>query len=201
MLKNIFALSIHPEEFDISIIVSFEIMPSNDSIVLNSVEILDKNKSIKDHFKNSNFIEVTNHLRIKDLSTLTKLKNLFYDYFKGKKIDLFQEMKILGIKIPYDKTFRTAFSTKVIKWILKNIKYGDCTSYSQIGQNLDSKAYQAVGNILRKNPFPLIIPCHRVIKKNGKIGGFMGKIQNSWQKDLKKSLLKMEKMTMQNNKN
>jgi len=201
MLKNIFALSIHPEEFDISIIVSFEIMTSNDSIVLNSVEILDKNKSVKDHFKNSNLLEVSNHLRTKDLSTLAKLKNLFYDYFKGKKIDLFQEMKNIGIKIPYEKTFRTAFSTKVIEWILKNLKYGDYTSYSQIGQNLDSKAYQAIGNVLRKNPFPLIIPCHRVIKKNGKIGGFMGKIQNSWQKDLKKCLLKMEKITMQNNKN
>ncbi|MFO7794603.1 MAG: MGMT family protein [Promethearchaeia archaeon] len=201
MIKNIFALFIHPEEFDINIIISFEILTNNGSIVLNSVEILDKSKSIKDHFKKSNFLEVPGNLRTKDLRTLTKLKNLFYDYFKGKKTDLFQEMINLGIQIPYEKTFRTAFSAKVIEWILKNLKYGDLTSYSQIGQNLDSKAYQAIGNILRKNPFPLIIPCHRVIKKNGKIGGFIGKTRKSWQKDLKKSLLKMEKITIQNNKN
>ncbi|TFF85753.1 MAG: methylated-DNA--[protein]-cysteine S-methyltransferase [Promethearchaeota archaeon] len=201
MLKNIFALSIHPEEFDINIIISFEILTNNDSIVLNSIEIIDKSKSIKDHYKNSNFLKVSNQLSSKNLNKLTKLKNLFYDYFKGKKIDLFQEIKDLGIKIPYEEIFQTTFSINVIKWILKNLKYGDYTSYSQIGQNLDSKAYQAIGNILRKNPFPLIIPCHRVIKKNGKIGGFMGKIQNSWQKDLKKSLLKMEKITNQNNKN
>lgn len=45
---------------------------------------------------------------------------------------------------------------------------------------------------MRKNPLPLIIPCHRVLRKNGEIGGYMGKMDEEWQHKLKMDLLKME---------
>jgi methylated-DNA-[protein]-cysteine S-methyltransferase len=54
-----------------------------------------------------------------------------------------------------------------------NIPYGHTTTYSHLAATANhSKAARAVGSALSKNPLPLIIPCHRVIKKNGKPGGF-----------------------------
>jgi len=60
----------------------------------------------------------------------------------------------------------------------------------------NSAAARAVGRVLAKNPLPLIIPCHRVICANGKIGGFSaaGGI------NLKEKLLKHEYQTLMNNK-
>jgi len=53
---------------------------------------------------------------------------------------------------------------------------------------------RAVGNALRKNPKPMIIPCHRVVKSNGDIGGY------SEGKNLKKELLEKEGVTVENGK-
>ncbi|MFX1326482.1 MAG: methylated-DNA--[protein]-cysteine S-methyltransferase [Promethearchaeota archaeon] len=89
--------------------------------------------------------------------------------------------------------FPSSFSQSVINNIL-SLKRGETTSYSEIGKNIDSKAYQAIGTVLKNNPIPLIIPCHRVIRKNGNIGGFMGETNNGWQLKLKKDLLNIESL-------
>ena len=50
---------------------------------------------------------------------------------------------------------------------------GQVRSYAWIARRIGhSKAQRAVGQALKKNPFPLIIPCHRVIKSDGSIGGY-----------------------------
>jgi len=48
------------------------------------------------------------------------------------------------------------------------------------------RAYRAVGTALAKNPIPIIIPCHRVLRKDGTLGGYGGGL------DMKKRLLEME---------
>ncbi|MHA2061789.1 MAG: methylated-DNA--[protein]-cysteine S-methyltransferase [Candidatus Sifarchaeia archaeon] len=55
---------------------------------------------------------------------------------------------------------------------------------------------RAVGNIMRRNPFPFIVPCHRVVRNDGSIGGFMGGFQNSTK--VKKKLLEMEGIIVEN---
>ena len=56
---------------------------------------------------------------------------------------------------------------------LKKIPLGVTRSYKQIAINIGHpKAARAVANACGKNPKPIIIPCHRVIRTNGKIGGF-----------------------------
>ena len=97
----------------------------------------------------------------------------------------------MGISFDLDDTFNTPFSESVLKALLK-IKPGEITTYSDLAKSINSKAYRAVGGVLRNNPLPLIIPCHRVIKKDGMLGGFMGKMDDNWQTNLKKSLLKIE---------
>lgn len=74
------------------------------------------------------------------------------------------------------------------------IPHGETKSYSWLSQKLKKPGSErAVGRSMRVNPFPLFIPCHRVIKKNGNMGGYIGCTElDSWQLRVKKSLLEME---------
>ena len=124
--------------------------------------------------------------------TIQKVIELIKTYFSGKKINLYEKIQELGIDISIDKKFPSKFSKEVIHYLVENVNYGEFTTYSDIGNAINTKAYRAIGNVMQKNPLPLIIPCHRVIRKNGTIGGFMGEANDSWQKNLKLNLLKIE---------
>ena len=70
---------------------------------------------------------------------------------------------------------------------VKKIPYGETRSYKEIALKINhKKAYRAVGLANKKNPLPIIIPCHRVIKSNGQLGGYGGGYK------LKKKLLELE---------
>lgn len=56
--------------------------------------------------------------------------------------------------------------------LLKKIPEGKVTTYGEIARALGTKAYQAVGSAMNKNPLPVVVPCHRVISSNGKMGGY-----------------------------
>lgn len=57
--------------------------------------------------------------------------------------------------------------------IVTLIRRGEVRSYKWVAEKIGTpKAYRAVGNALNKNPYPCIIPCHRVIKSDGAIGGY-----------------------------
>lgn len=60
----------------------------------------------------------------------------------------------------------------------RQIPTGKVTTYKELADALDTKAYQAVGNALRNNPDAPITPCHRVIKTDRTLGGYQGKINN-----------------------
>jgi len=55
---------------------------------------------------------------------------------------------------------------------LRFIPKGKVTTYKEIAEFLGTKAYRAVGVALSKNPYAPELPCHRVVKSNGEIGGF-----------------------------
>ncbi len=66
----------------------------------------------------------------------------------------------------------TEFQQKIYS-IVKNIPSGDVVTYKELGEALGGlKAYRAIGAAMGKNPIPLLIPCHRVVGSNGKLGGF-----------------------------
>lgn len=61
---------------------------------------------------------------------------------------------------------------------LSKIPMGSTTSYGSLAKAAGSpKAFRAVGSAMNRNPFPIIVPCHRVLAKNG-IGGFASGISN-----------------------
>ncbi len=86
----------------------------------------------------------------------------------------------------------TPFAKKVYKAVL-SIPIGQVRSYKWVAQKISRpRAVRAVGQILKRNPWPLIIPCHRVICSNGDLGGY-----SSGQKN-KRALLDLEKQIRKN---
>ena len=72
----------------------------------------------------------------------------------------------------------TDFEWSVLKATLE-IPMGETRSYKWVAQSIGNpRAVRAVGQALRKNPYPLIIPCHRVIKSDGQFGAYAGKMDN-----------------------
>ena len=69
----------------------------------------------------------------------------------------------------------TKFQIKVWNY-LKKIRKGTTQTYSDVAIGIKRpKAVRAVASAIGKNPYPLIIPCHRVIRSDGKLGGYSGK--------------------------
>ncbi|MEV5961007.1 methylated-DNA--[protein]-cysteine S-methyltransferase [Kribbella sp. NPDC051952] len=60
--------------------------------------------------------------------------------------------------------------------ILEEIPYGETTTYGEIAAKLDSHA-QAVGKAVGQNPLSIVVPCHRVIGKNGSLTGYAGGVK------------------------
>lgn len=56
--------------------------------------------------------------------------------------------------------------------VLRKVPKGKVTTYKAVAKALNSRAYRAVGNAMNKNPYSPKVPCHRVIKSNGTVGGF-----------------------------
>lgn len=80
----------------------------------------------------------------------------------------------------------SSFQQKVLRAV-SAIPYGEVRSYRFIAKQVGRpRAYRAVGRALANNPFPLIIPCHRVIRSDGKLGGYQGGLK------MKKALLRKE---------
>ena len=68
----------------------------------------------------------------------------------------------------------TKFETNVWNY-LKKIRKGSTVTYSDVARGVHKpKAVRAVANAIAKNPYPVAIPCHRVIRSDGKLGGYSG---------------------------
>ena len=69
----------------------------------------------------------------------------------------------------------TKFQLKVWKY-LKTIPKGQTRTYKQVAKAIKRPlSYRAVANAIAKNPYSPLIPCHRVIKSDGSVGGYSGK--------------------------
>lgn len=91
---------------------------------------------------------------------------------KAKKQILdFLMMKRTVFDLPLDFSCGTEFQQKVWAELLK-IPYGETVTYQELGKRVGTHQ-RPTGGAVGKNPIPIIIPCHRVLAKNG-IGGFSG---------------------------
>lgn len=118
--------------------------------------------------KESEFIDTLKkiyHSPTKDPLQLKSIEKEFNLYFSGK-------LKKFSFKV--DLRQGTYFQQRVWRK-LAFIPFGQTRSYQWLATEIFlPKACRAVGNANGKNPTPLIIPCHRVIQKNGNLGGYTG---------------------------
>lgn len=93
---------------------------------------------------------------------ITDLKNQIESYLRG---DLF------SIEYPVNLDFISKIDREVLR-IVSSIPYGELWTYKSIANKLKISP-RRVGLALSRNPAPIIIPCHRVIMANGKLGGYL----------------------------
>lgn len=67
----------------------------------------------------------------------------------------------------------TKFDVAVYE-LIKMVPSGMVTTYQEVALRLGNRAYRAVGTSLSKNPYAPKVPCHRVVKSDGRVGGYGG---------------------------
>ncbi|MEP6816068.1 MAG: methylated-DNA--[protein]-cysteine S-methyltransferase [Marmoricola sp.] len=89
-------------------------------------------------------------------------------------------------EIPLDLRLATRFRLEVLRH-LTDIGYGHTESYTQVATSAGSpRAVRAVGSACANNPLPVVVPCHRVVRADASIGGYIGGL------DAKHTLLSLE---------
>ncbi len=74
------------------------------------------------------------------------------------------------------------FQSRVLE-LTSRIPKGKVTTYREIARAMGKpRAYRAVANALRHNPYPIKIPCHRVVRSNGEVGGLGGSVTRGTRK-------------------
>lgn len=117
-------------------------------------------------------------IEIKETKLILKTISEIKEYLEGKRKEFDIPIKLQGTK----------FQKKVWNELLK-IPYGETCSYKDIAIRINKeKGVRAVGMANHNNPIAIIVPCHRVIGKNGKLVGYAGGI------DIKSKLLEIEKL-------
>ncbi|RME83309.1 MAG: methylated-DNA--[protein]-cysteine S-methyltransferase [Planctomycetota bacterium] len=110
-------------------------------------------------------------------STLEKAACQLEEYFSGDRREFHTSLLLQG----------TPFQIRVWRALLE-IPYGKTCSYEEIAIQIGKpRACRAVGNSNGKNPIPIIIPCHRVVEKSGKLGGYSSGLE------IKEKLLLLER--------
>ncbi len=101
-------------------------------------------------------------------------------YFRGKPVSFSDIPLDLGSPTPFQLAVWQASS---------RIPFGETRPYKWIAQQIRKpRAVRAVGNALGKNPIPILVPCHRVIRSGGSLGGFTAGIE------IKRRLLALEQI-------
>ncbi len=108
----------------------------------------------------------------------SRLRSMLESYFVGKVIG--------NWKISLDTSGHSSFKLKVYESIAE-IPYGEVRSYKEVAKDVGiPSGARAVGMAMRENRHPLLLPCHRVIASNGRLGGWSGPL------GLKERLLSIE---------
>lgn len=79
--------------------------------------------------------------------------------------------------VPIDESLTSGFRQRVQR-LLTDIPYGATTTYAQLADAAaNPKAVRAVGSACACNPVPIIVPCHRVLRSDGSLGGYRGGVE------------------------
>jgi O-6-methylguanine DNA methyltransferase len=100
---------------------------------------------------------------LRDDTGLQPVTKMLGSYYQGKR---------LSQDIPLDWSGSTNFSVAVWR-AAQSIPWGEVRTYQWLSLYLEKpRSFRAVGGALGRNPFPIVVPCHRVIRTDGALGGF-----------------------------
>lgn len=103
-----------------------------------------------------------------------------------RQLNLYFEGKLHEFALPLDWQLTTGFRERVQRAIAE-IPYGETRSYMQIAATAgNERAVRAAGTACGSNPIPIVVPCHRVLRTGGSLGGYGGGLL------MKQALLKFE---------
>ena len=99
------------------------------------------------------------------------------EYFEGRRADF---------DVPIDWSLTRGFTGEVLRQTAR-IAYGKTSTYAEVAGRAGSpRAVRAAGNALGSNPIPVVVPCHRVLRTGGALGGYTGGVER------KEFLLRLE---------
>ena len=99
------------------------------------------------------------------------------EYFEGRRVDF---------EVPIDWSLTHGFTGEVLRQTAR-IAFGETSTYAEVAGRAGSpRAVRAAGNALGSNPIPVVVPCHRVLRSGGALGGYTGGVER------KEFLLRLE---------
>jgi methylated-DNA-[protein]-cysteine S-methyltransferase len=103
-----------------------------------------------------------------------------------RELDLYFEGKLDRFDLPLDWQLSSGFRQRVLRAI-NRIPYGQTRSYTEMARRAgNERAVRAAGTACGSNPIPLVVPCHRVLRSGGALGGYGGGLP------MKQALLDLE---------
>jgi methylated-DNA-[protein]-cysteine S-methyltransferase len=103
-----------------------------------------------------------------------------------RELDLYFEGKLTDFDLPLDWSLTDGFRARV-QHAIARIPYGQTRNYTEMAKQAgNARAVRAAGTACGSNPLPIVVPCHRVLRTGGALGGYGGGLP------MKKALLQME---------
>jgi methylated-DNA-[protein]-cysteine S-methyltransferase len=105
-----------------------------------------------------------------------------------RQLDLYFEGKLESFDLPLDWRLSDGFRLRVLRAI-NRIPYGETRNYTEMATRAgNERAVRAAGTACGRNPIPLVVPCHRVLRTSGALGGYGGGLP------MKQALLELERV-------
>lgn len=109
---------------------------------------------------------------------LAAARSEFVEYFAGRRT---------RFTLPLDWSLTAGFHRQVLRELESGVPFGSVVGYGELARRVGQPgAAQAVGIAMGANPLPVVVPCHRVVERDGGIGGFGGGVET------KRRLLELE---------
>ena len=95
----------------------------------------------------------------------------------ARELDEYFEGRRRQFEVALDRSLSSGYRSAVLHH-LDDIAYGETASYAEVAQLTGNpKAVRAVGSACATNPLPVVVPCHRVVRSDGSMGGYLGGLE------------------------
>jgi methylated-DNA-[protein]-cysteine S-methyltransferase len=97
---------------------------------------------------------------------LDEVRRELEEYFAGRR---------RSFDVPVDRRLSRGYRRTVLEALSREVPYGQTVSYKELAERTGNpKASRAVGSAMATNPIPIVVPCHRVLRTGGTLGGYGG---------------------------